>query len=176
MLVASHLAKFREDEGVREEPVSFGLGLGSILAVVPLLDRRAVPPLGGRQPSLSDEIALLTVTILMTVTGVAWQIKATTLWGGVALVLYLIVLVASLAYHPQVAIGVYLAVGGAAVFASGHRAEHVPREAAGAARARGEARRRVSHPQLAIAAKRLIAVTALGATDVCGPLARRMAD
>ena len=31
----------------------------------------------------------------------------------------LVVLVASLAYHPQVAIGVYLAVGGAAVFALG---------------------------------------------------------
>jgi hypothetical protein len=119
MLVASHLAKFRENEGVREEPVSFGLGLGSILAVLPLVIAVLYHRWYGGKPSLYDEIALLTVTILMTVTGMAWQIKATTLWGGVALVLYLIVLVCSLAYHPQVAIGVYLAVGGGLVFAAG---------------------------------------------------------
>ena len=38
---------------------------------------------------------------------------------GGALVIYLAVLVCSLAYHPQVAIGVYLAAGGAIVFAIG---------------------------------------------------------
>jgi hypothetical protein len=55
----------------------------------------------------------------MLVTGLSWKIKATTLWGGSALTLYLTVLVASLAYRPQVAIGVYMAVGGAIVFAIG---------------------------------------------------------
>jgi hypothetical protein len=55
----------------------------------------------------------------MSVTGVSWQIRATTLFGGVTLIIYLIVLVVSLAYHPQVAVGVYLAVGGAAIFAAG---------------------------------------------------------
>ena len=73
----------------------------------------------GGGPSLYDEMALLTVTILMAVTGVSWQTKATTVFGGGLLTFYLIVLVVSLTYRPQVAIGVYLAVGGAIVFAIG---------------------------------------------------------
>ena len=64
-------------------------------------------------------MALLTVTILMVVTGVSWQTKATTLCGGGLLTFYLVVLIVSLAYLPQVAIGVYLALGGAIIFAVG---------------------------------------------------------
>ena len=55
----------------------------------------------------------------MIITGLSWKIKATTLWGGSALSLYLIVLIASVVYQPQVAIGIYIAVGGAIVFAIG---------------------------------------------------------
>ena len=39
--------------------------------------------------------------------------------GGGALTLYLIVMIGRLAYHPQVAIGVYLAIGGGLVFVCG---------------------------------------------------------
>jgi hypothetical protein len=99
--------------------VSFGLSLGSVLATVPLLVAVLYHRWMGAGPSMWDEIALLTVTILMTVTGVSWQIKSTTMWGGVTLVFYLIVLIVSLAYHPQVAVGVYMTVGGAVVFGLG---------------------------------------------------------
>jgi hypothetical protein len=119
MLVGSHLALFREENGRREDAVTFGLALGSILSSAPLLIAVLYHRWAVGQPSAPDEFALLTVTVLMTVTGVAWQIKASTMWGGAALATYLVVLVASLAYHPQVAVGVYLAVGGAAVFAVG---------------------------------------------------------
>lgn len=116
MLAGSHLAAFRESEGGRDETVSLGLGLGSLLATVPLLVAVFYHRFAGSGPSLPDELALLSVTILMTVTGAAWQIRSTTLAGGSTLVTYLIVLVCSLAYRPQVAVGVYLAVGGAVVF------------------------------------------------------------
>lgn len=119
ILVASHLAKFREEGDQREDSVSMGLGLGSILSVVPLVIAVLYHRWVGGEPSLYDEMALLTVSLIMTVSGASWQIKATTLWGGASLALYLIVLVASLAYHPQVAMGIYMAVGGAAVFALG---------------------------------------------------------
>jgi len=119
MLVASHLGWFRELAGKRNETVDLGLGLGSILAAVPLVIAVFYHRWANGQPSLYDEMALLTVTILMVVTGLSWQIRATTLWGGASLILYLIVLVASLAYRPQIAIGVYMAVGGAVVFAVG---------------------------------------------------------
>jgi hypothetical protein len=113
------VARFREAEGVRDEGVSMGLALGSLLAVAPTTFAVLYHRWAGGHPSLWNELLLLTVTIAMAVTGAAWQIKWTTLWGGGALVLYLIVLVCSLAYTPQVEIGVYLAVGGAAVFAAG---------------------------------------------------------
>jgi hypothetical protein len=119
MLVASHLGWFREVEGKRNETVDLGLGLGSILAAVPLVIAVFYHRWVNGEPSVYDEMALLTVTILMVVTGLSWQVRATTLWGGASLILYLIVLVASLAYHPQIAIGAYMAVGGAIVFAIG---------------------------------------------------------
>lgn len=119
LLVGSHVAAFREADGRRNESVSVGLGLGSLLATVPLAIAVFYHRFALDAPSLGDELALLTVTILMTVTGAAWQVKSTTLSGGATLVSYLAVLVWSLAYHPQVAVGVYLAAGGAVVFAVG---------------------------------------------------------
>jgi hypothetical protein len=66
-----------------------------------------------------DDFALLAITVLMVVTGVGWKVKATTLFGGGFLTTYLIMLIISIAYHPQVAVGVYLAVGGVLIFGSG---------------------------------------------------------
>jgi hypothetical protein len=119
MLAASHVARFREATDRPDESVSFGLAMGSLLAAAPLLIAVLTHRWMVGRPSLWDEFALLTVTILMTVTGVSFQIKATTIWGAAALAIYLAVLVVSLAYHPTVAVGVYLAVGGAAVFGLG---------------------------------------------------------
>ena len=72
-----------------------------------------------RLRSRVDPSDIVQEALLRAYTGLSWKIKATTLWGGTALTLYLIVLIASLAYRPQVAIGVYMAVGGAVVFAIG---------------------------------------------------------
>jgi hypothetical protein len=54
----------------------------------------------------------------MLASGLGWRVRATTLAGGGALLLYVAVLVASLAYQPQVVIGFYQAAGGALVFAA----------------------------------------------------------
>ena len=48
-----------------------------------------------------------------------WQLKAPTMFGGVNLVAYLLVLIGMLAILPNVAMGVYLAAGGALLFAAG---------------------------------------------------------
>jgi hypothetical protein len=119
MLAASHLAWFREEEGARDSSVSFGFEIGSLMAALPLVIAVLYHRWFDGGPSKPDEMGLLTVTILMLVTGLSWQIRSTTLVGGGSLMLYLIVLIASLAYHPQVAIGVYMAVGGALLFAAG---------------------------------------------------------
>jgi hypothetical protein len=119
LLVATHIAHFREDESKSDEMVGFGLFLGSVMASAPLwiavLYHRYVQ---GDSPTF-DDFALLAITVLMVVTGVGWKVKATTLFGGGFLTTYLIMLIISIAYHPQVAVGVYLAVGGVLIFGSG---------------------------------------------------------
>ncbi|WP_428303948.1 hypothetical protein [Lacipirellula sp.] len=119
MLAASHWALFRDTDTQHDDSVSIGLTLGSVLVAGTLLVAVLYHRWAGDGPSLYDELALLTFTIIMAVTGVSWQIRATTLFGGGALAIYLVVLVTTLAYRPQVAVGVYLAVGGGLVFATG---------------------------------------------------------
>jgi hypothetical protein len=119
MLVASHIGLFREADGGRNEIVGIGLAIGSVLVALTLLVAVLYHRAVSGQPSTYDELALLTLTIPMLVTGLSWKIKATTMWGGSGLIVYLIVLIVSLAYRPEVAVGIYLASGGALVFAVG---------------------------------------------------------
>ncbi len=114
----SHLGLFGENEK-RDDSISLGLWLGSLLAVVPLFVAMVYHRFHVGLPSLNDELALLTMSIAMLVTGCGWQVKSTTILGGVNLLSYLVILVASVAYRPEVAIGVYLLVGGGVIFASG---------------------------------------------------------
>jgi hypothetical protein len=120
LLAASYIGRFQEsDEAGKHDVVTAGLWLGSLLSAVTLLVAVLYHRFAGAGPSLVDELAILTVTVLMLVTGLSWQVKSTTLIGGGTLTLYLIVMIGRLAYHPQVAVGVYLAIGGALVFACG---------------------------------------------------------
>ncbi len=120
LLGASYIGRFQEDDAGRPmDIVTAGFWLGSLLSAVTLLVAVMYHRFVGDGPSLVDELALLTVTVLMLVTGLGWQVKSTTLIGGGVLTLYLIVMIIRLAYQPQVAVGVYLAVGGALVFACG---------------------------------------------------------
>jgi hypothetical protein len=121
LLGASYIGRFQEhgDKGEPKDVVTAGFWLGSLSAALTLLIAVMYHRYAGSGPSLYDELALLTVTILMLVTGLSWQVKSTTLIGGGVLMLYLIVMIAHLAYQPQIAVGVYLAVGGALVFACG---------------------------------------------------------
>lgn len=120
LLAAGHVGRFRERDNRPDDQVTLGLWFGSCLAALPLLIavlyHRFISDAGW---SLPDELALLTVTILMLATGYSWQVKATTLIGGVGLTLHVVMLIISLAIFPQVAVGVYLAVGGALLFLVG---------------------------------------------------------
>ena len=122
LMLAGYVGRFREASGTTSDLVSVGLWLGSLLATVPLVTaviyyRFVAAPAVHFSPV--DEFALFTVTVLMLVTGYSWQIKSTTFFGGVSLVLYLMIIVVSLGWQQQVAAGVYLAVGGAVLFGLG---------------------------------------------------------
>ena len=122
LVLASYIGRFRESGAATNELVSVGLWLGSALATVPLVVAVIYYRFfatGGAHVSALDELALFTVTVLMLVTGFSWQIKSTTFFGGLSLVLYLIIIVVSLGWQQQVAAGVHLAIGGALLFALG---------------------------------------------------------
>lgn len=121
LVSVSYGGRFREATGADtdNEMVSVGLWLGSVLTTVPLLVAVIYHRFTGGEISLLDEIGLITATVLMLVTGCSWQIKSTTFFGGSTLFLYLVLVVVRLAWQPQVAVGVYLAIAGAAVFGLG---------------------------------------------------------
>jgi hypothetical protein len=119
LIVASYVGRFLETERHRDDRVTFGLWLGSMLATVPLAIAVVYHRSVNGAISLPDEMALVTISVLMLLTGFVWQVKSTTLHGGGGLGLYLVVLIVSLGWQPQLAIGVYLAIGGGLLFASG---------------------------------------------------------
>lgn len=121
MLAAAHWALFREAEGESQlrENVTMGLWGGSILATGPLFLAMLVHRFVDGSPTLWNELTLLTVSIMFLVSGCSWQVRSTTLFGGASLGLYLLILIGSLAYQPEVAIGVYLLAGGGLIFVMG---------------------------------------------------------
>jgi hypothetical protein len=120
ILSAAYVGRFREDDPeTPKETVSFGLWLGSMLSTLPLLAVVFFHWKAAHEFSFYDEIALIGITLLVVATGVVWRVKASTFFGGGTLFLYLCVLVVSLVYQPQVAIGIYLTAGGGLLFVLG---------------------------------------------------------
>ena len=119
LVTVSYVGRFRESSTKQDEQVTFGLWLGSVLATAPLIIAVIYHRAIGGGISLLDELALLTIAVLLLLTGFIWQVKATTLHGGSALVAYLLLVLVSLGWQQQWAIGVYLAIGGGLVFACG---------------------------------------------------------
>jgi hypothetical protein len=93
--------------------------MGSILTPSALLIATLYYRFYEHNPSFPDEAGLVLVTVLMLVAGFGMQLKAPTMFGGIGLVGYLLVLVGMLAVLPNVAMGVYLAAGGGLLFAVG---------------------------------------------------------
>ena len=92
--------------------------LGSLAATAPVLicmlyHRWSTGPL------LGDELGVITVSVLMVALGCILQIRSATTVGGATLGIYLAVLFGHLAYHPQIAVGAYIAIGGAVIFLTG---------------------------------------------------------
>ena len=119
LVAASYVGRFRETTDSENDVVTVGLWLGSVMVTLPLLAATIYGRAPGHEISAIEELVLIAATLFMLVTGYSWHIKSTTFFGGLGLVLYLILVVASLGWRSQVATGVYLAIGGGLVFASG---------------------------------------------------------
>jgi len=108
---------YREQES-QSDGASYCLLFGSLLAGVPLAIAAIVNRFGF-QISLMDEMGLATVSILMFVSGFMCRLRATTLVGGSLLVIHLAMLLVFAGMRAQLAVGVYLAIGGGAIFTLG---------------------------------------------------------
>jgi len=118
-LIAGFAGRLKETGETRQPGVTWALWLGSLLATLPVFYCALMHRLWSNAPSLGDELGLITVTVLMVAIGCVLQIRSTTSVGGAALGLYLAVLFGNLVYHPQIAVGVYLAAGGGIIFLTG---------------------------------------------------------
>jgi len=120
MIVASYVGRFREADKRKDDIVSLGLFLGSLLATVPLLAATTYYQFWTLQPCW-EVWALLTITIVMLATGLSWQVRSTTIVGGASFAIYLILFLVDLTRLGKMAlgVGVYLAIAGAVIFAFG---------------------------------------------------------
>jgi hypothetical protein len=119
LLVAGYIGRFLEGDREEGDAVTLALLAGSILAPAALSIATLYYRFGEGSPSMIDELGLVAVTVVMLLTGLVWQLKAPTLVGGSVLAAYLLVLVGMLAIHPNVTMGMYLAIGGGLLFAAG---------------------------------------------------------
>jgi hypothetical protein len=118
VLLAIGYAAWYREQGSQSGTATFCLLFGSLLAGLPL----AIAVLINRfwyDISLHDEIVLATVATAMFVTGVMCRLRATTLVGGGLLASHLAMLMVFAGMRAQLAVGVYLALGGAALFGVG---------------------------------------------------------
>ncbi|MBI1345327.1 hypothetical protein GC163_03475 [bacterium] len=119
LIILGYIGRLQEASKVRDAGVSAALWCGSIVATLPVL----CFVLGDRWFSghsiQFDEVLLVTISLMLLASGCLLQVRSTTLLGGFGLALYLITLFAHLAYQPQIAIGVYLAIGGGLIFLAG---------------------------------------------------------
>ncbi len=119
LIAASYIGRFLETQSVSDDSVTLGLWFGSLLITVPLVSALCYYRFHVGNVHWPEELAIVVLTILMLITGFSWKVKSTTLAGGGALFLYLLIIIGQLAYQPQVATGVYLAIGGGLVFLMG---------------------------------------------------------
>jgi hypothetical protein len=122
LLVLGHIGWYREQTAERQSDlVGFSLVFGSLLMGIPLAIATLYWRFIARDISPVNEIGLLAVGILLLVTGFLFQLRATTLTGGTLLACELIMLIVAAFMHvpDQVAIAIFLAGGGAVIFATG---------------------------------------------------------
>jgi hypothetical protein len=117
LLAVGYALWYREQTG-HSESAGICLLFGALLAGLPpaifaLINRF------GFEVSFVDELALVTIAVLMFLTGAMCRIRATTLVGGGLLSGHLITLIVFAGMKAQLAVGAYVAIGGAVLFVIG---------------------------------------------------------
>jgi hypothetical protein len=114
LLIVGHIGWYREPEDRTSDTVSLALFFGSFALVVPLVLATVIHRFAFEISPL-DELALVAACVALLGSGIVCRIRATTLFGGVAMAGY--VLMVLIYMHrflkEQVLVGIYLMLGGA---------------------------------------------------------------
>jgi hypothetical protein len=118
LLITSHVGRVFEKPDEPNELVTVGLVFGSLFAAAPLFVGVVVHRYFMDGAFLPDELGFVTVAAMMVVAGVVLHTRVPVGIGGLSICAYAVILLISIAYIPQIAIGVYLALGGGLLFSS----------------------------------------------------------
>jgi hypothetical protein len=118
LLVAGYAAWYREQER-ESDAATFCLLFGSLLAGVPLATAVFMHRFWYSDISIVDELGLVTIATAMFITGLMCHLRSTTLIGGALLAMHLGMLLVFAGMKAQLAVGAYLALGGASLFTVG---------------------------------------------------------
>ncbi len=120
LLIVGHVGWYREPEERISDTVSLALLFGCMALIVPLGIATVVHRFGYEISPL-DELGLVFGSVILLGSGVMCRLKAPTLFGAIALGLY--VLMVLIYMHrfvkEQVLVGIYLTLGGALLFGTG---------------------------------------------------------
>ncbi|MSR25432.1 MAG: hypothetical protein EXS06_00220 [Planctomycetaceae bacterium] len=111
--------RVRERPGQRDAGVGFLLSVGSLVAAGPVLWNVLGNRWSGGRPVLFDEMLLVTALLPLVVIGCGVRIRSAALVGVGGMAIYLLTLFANLVYRPELAVGIYLGVGGLMIFLIG---------------------------------------------------------
>ena len=117
MLSAGYGIWYRHQDD-RSDSAGLCLLIGALLAGLPPATFAMINRFG---PGVSfpDELTLVTIAVLMFLTGMMSRVRATTLIGGALLACHLVTLIVFAGMQAQLALGAYVSIGGAALFAGG---------------------------------------------------------
>ncbi len=117
-LISAHVALLRErDHG--SETVSLGMPLGSLMVCLPLAISMLYYRFFTSNLSMFDEVLLISSAIMLFVAGTTLKVRATTLIGGFFGITHLLILMIHAGMKAQLTLGIYLTIGGGAIFIIG---------------------------------------------------------
>jgi hypothetical protein len=117
LLAAGHIGWYREQEG-RNDFVSLGLFLGSLLVGMPLMIATLIDR-SQDQFIFLNELGFLAAAVILVTTGFLFQLKSTTLTGAVLTVLYFVTLLIFVPWSRLNYVAAFIMLGGGTLFGSG---------------------------------------------------------
>lgn len=120
ILIVSHIGWYREQER-QDDMVSLGLFLGSVLAGLPLAIATLIDRSKGNFEGffILNEFGFLSISLVLLITGLLFQIRSTTLTGAALTSVYFVSLLIFVPWNRINAVALFILIGGSVIFGLG---------------------------------------------------------